>query len=120
MKFTKLAEKILSPALLIRLGGNNNARRFAFDKTQDIKTDIAEKYGYHGDLLDLFISNRGAAVHKWHHYIPIYDRYFSLFRGKQIRFLEIGVSDGGSLQLWRKYFGDQAIIYGIDIVTCPL
>lgn len=34
---------------------------------------------------------------------------------KQIKFLEIGVDHGGSLQVWRRYFGDSAIIFGIDI-----
>jgi hypothetical protein len=63
----------------------------------------------------MFADNRGPVVHKWHHYIPIYDRYFSRFRGKPLRFLEIGVAKGGSLQLWRNYFGDAATIYGIDI-----
>jgi hypothetical protein len=33
--------------------------------------------------------------------------------------LEIGVSQGGSLELWRNYFGHQAIIIGVDIeATC--
>jgi hypothetical protein len=32
-----------------------------------------------------------------------------------VRLLEIGVYRGGSLQMWRNYFGDMAIIYGIDI-----
>jgi hypothetical protein len=45
----------------------------------------------------------------------LYDRYFSPFRGRKTRFLEIGVNKGGSLQLWRKYFGDDAIIFGINI-----
>ena len=89
--------------------------KFEYDTTSDIKKDIQKKYGYDGDLVDLFADNKGAVVHKWHHYIPVYDRYFSCFRGKKIRFLEIGVSNGGSLQMWRKYFGDNAIIYGIDI-----
>jgi hypothetical protein len=29
--------------------------------------------------------------------------------------LEIGVSFGGSLQMWRAYFGRQATIYGVDV-----
>lgn len=94
---------------------NGNIEDFAFDKSFDIKTDIQKKYHFNGDLLDIFIKNKGNAIHKWHHYIPIYDRYFSIFRGQKVRFLEIGVSEGGSLQMWRKYFGNQAIIYGIDI-----
>jgi len=29
--------------------------------------------------------------------------------------LEIGVSFGGSLEMWREYFGPEATIFGIDI-----
>jgi hypothetical protein len=94
------------------LGVNIGKFRFAGG---DIRDDIREKYGYDGDLLDIFIQNEGAVVHKWHHYIPIYDRYFGPLRNRDIRFLEIGVSKGGSLQMWRKYFGNAATIYGIDI-----
>ena len=89
--------------------------RFDSDIPSEIKKDIYEKHGHCGGLLELFAGNEGPVVHKWHHYIPLYDRYFSPFRGRKIRFLEIGVSKGGSLQMWRKYFGDDAIIYGIDI-----
>lgn len=32
-----------------------------------------------------------------------------------LKLLEIGVSYGGSLRLWRKYFGPDAVIFGIDI-----
>jgi hypothetical protein len=89
--------------------------KYAFDKKLDVKKDIKQKYQYQGELLDIFAENKGNIVHKWHHYIPLYDRYFSPYRGKKIKFLEIGVSNGGSLQMWRKYFGDSAIIFGIDI-----
>ncbi|GBE98063.1 class I SAM-dependent methyltransferase [Microcystis aeruginosa NIES-298] len=89
--------------------------RFNSDPTSDVKRDIQEKYEHNSELLDFFANNKGAVVHKWHHYIPLYDRYFSSFRGQKVRFLEIGVSNGGSLQMWRKYFGDDAIIFGIDI-----
>jgi hypothetical protein len=81
----------------------------------EVAEDIKNKYGFDGELLRLYSQNKGAMVHKWHHYIPLYDRYFSAWRGKPLRFLEIGVSKGGSLQLWRQYFGKQATIYGIDI-----
>jgi len=64
---------------------------------------------------DLFWSNDGPLVHKWHHYLPIYDRYFGPWRNRPVRMLEIGVSHGGSLALWRKYLGKEAIIFGIDI-----
>jgi Methyltransferase domain len=66
-----------------------------------------------------FFEHEGRLIHKWHHFLPLYHRYFEPFRngfnGKPLRFLEIGVSQGGSLEMWRKYFGQSAIIYGIDI-----
>ena len=68
-------------------------RRFRFEEDADVAADIREKFGFDGDLLDLFANNSGAVVHKWHHYIPLYDRYFAQFRGKPIRFLEIGVNN---------------------------
>jgi cephalosporin hydroxylase len=80
-----------------------------------VVADIREKYGFDGDLLEIFASVEGASVMKWHHYIPIYDRYFSRFRATGVRFLEIGVAGGGSLQMWRRYFGPDATIFGIDI-----
>ena len=92
-----------------------NSFKFNVQDPFDVKGDIQEKYGHNSDLLDFFTTNKEYIVHKWHHYIPLYDRYFSSFRGRKVRFLEIGVSEGGSLQMWRKYFGDEAIIYGIDI-----
>jgi 23S rRNA U2552 (ribose-2'-O)-methylase RlmE/FtsJ len=89
--------------------------KYSFDKTLDVKNDIQEKYQHSGDLLELFANNKNFLVHKWHHYIPLYERYFSPFRGRKMRFLEIGVSKGGSLQMWRNYFGQEATIFGIDI-----
>ena len=88
---------------------------YRFPEGEDVAKDIRDRYGYSGPLLDIFVNNAGPGVHKWHHYIPIYDRYFSGWRGKPLRFLEIGVNKGGSLQMWREYFGEKAVIYGIDI-----
>ncbi|SFL48484.1 class I SAM-dependent methyltransferase [Methylorubrum salsuginis] len=52
---------------------------------------------------------------KWHHYLEIYDRHLSRYRGKPVRVLELGVYQGGSLQMWRRYFGPEAVIHGLDI-----
>ena len=67
------------------------------------------------DLEKYFRENTGRLIDKWHHYFDIYDRYFSKFRDKEIVLLEIGLFQGGSLQMWRDYFGDKVKIYGIDI-----
>lgn len=62
-----------------------------------------------------FYDNRGRLIHKWLHYFDIYDRHFSRFRGKPLTVVEFGVSHGGSLQMWKKYFGRKAHITGVDI-----
>ncbi|NBE08988.1 class I SAM-dependent methyltransferase [Paragemmobacter ruber] len=88
---------------------------FKFEQDKDVAADIRSKYGFDGDLLTIYAQNEGAVVHKWHHYIPLYDRYFGRYRGQPVRFLELGVSRGGSLQIWRNYLGPEAILFGIDI-----
>jgi len=95
--------------------GHESIVRYSFDKGNDIRADISNKYSFTGDLLDIYANHKDSIIHKWHHYLPIYDRYFSKYRGTQVRFLEIGVSKGGSLAMWRKYLGPDAIIYGIDV-----
>ena len=67
------------------------------------------------DLETYFAANQGRLIHKWHHYFEIYDRHFSRFRGKDVHIVEFGISHGGSLQMWRQYFGPQCRIYGVDI-----
>lgn len=67
------------------------------------------------DLEKYFRSNTGRLIHKCSHYFDIYERHFSRFRNKEVIIVEIGVSHGGSLQMWKNYFGPKAKIYGIDI-----
>ena len=62
-----------------------------------------------------FRSNNKRLIHKWMHYFEIYHRHLERFRGKPVTVLEFGVSHGGSLQMWRDYFGRRAMIYGVDI-----
>lgn len=66
-------------------------------------------------LSDLFYQHDGKLIHKWDHYFDIYEKYFSKYRGQQVNILEIGISHGGSIQLWKKYFGDKVHVYAIDI-----
>ncbi len=66
-------------------------------------------------LKELFERHEGRLIHKWHHYFDVYERYFSRYRGTPVNILEIGISHGGSLQLWREYFGPEANIFAVDI-----
>lgn len=74
-----------------------------------------DRAAYAGDCEKIFFENEGERIHKWMHYLPIYDRIFGPFRGTPVRFLEIGVYRGGSLKMWREFFGPDAVIFGIDI-----
>jgi hypothetical protein len=67
------------------------------------------------DLEKYFRQNNKRLIHKWVHYFDIYDTHFKRFRNKEIVILEIGVAQGGSLQMWKEYFGVKAKIFGIDI-----
>lgn len=53
--------------------------------------------------------------YKWIHYFQIYEKHFSRFLNQEkVRVLEIGVYNGGSLEMWDYYF-DNADIVGVDI-----
>ncbi|KLE33680.1 hypothetical protein AAW01_04475 [Aurantiacibacter gangjinensis] len=66
-------------------------------------------------LGQIFCSGDGRPVDKWVHYIPIYERYLEHLRGSSFKMLEIGVFQGGSLDMWRSYFGDECTLFGVDI-----
>jgi len=53
-------------------------------------------------------------VHKWVHYLDIYNKHFQKFIGKNPVILEIGVWKGGSLDMWNYYFDNNCTIYGVD------
>ena len=48
-------------------------------------------------------------------YFEIYDELFSRYRDREITFVEIGVLGGGSLFMWRDFFGPKARIIGVDL-----
>ena len=54
-------------------------------------------------------------VQKWAEYLDAYHRHFAKFRGTAANILEVGVQSGGSLLMWREYFGPRAHIWGVDI-----
>lgn len=54
-------------------------------------------------------------LHKWEHYLDVYPRLVGHLRGKDISFLEIGVYKGGSIGMWRDYFGQAARLTFLDI-----
>ena len=69
----------------------------------------------HGDLMKFWMFEDHRCISKWVHYFSIYEQWFAPYRGKEIVFVEVGVENGGSIQMWRNYFGKQAKIVGVDI-----
>ena len=69
---------------------------------------------YKGRAADLFFDNENNVVIKWLHYLGIYDQLITPYSGSRIKMLKIGVWKRGSLDLWRKLLGAEAVIFGID------
>jgi Methyltransferase domain len=69
-----------------------------------------------GVLSDYFEAHTtGRGLWKWTHYYDIYERHLTKFVGGEVTIVEIGVYSGGSLDMWREYFGPRCHIHGVDI-----
>ncbi len=64
---------------------------------------------------EMYLEHEGRLCHKWSGYLDVYERVFSRYRHRPLKLLEIGVYHGGSLQMWKKYFGPEAQLVGVDI-----
>lgn len=71
--------------------------------------------GNHLTLQELYFSHQGYSSDKWNIYLDVYDRVFKSLKNYPVRLLEIGVQNGGSLDIWGKYFDQAKIIVGCDI-----
>ena len=66
-------------------------------------------------LHSYFLNNGDKKIDKWIHYFDMYERHLARFRYKSPVMIEIGVFGGGSLKMWKDYFGEGSRIIGIDI-----
>ncbi len=80
-----------------------------------VANTVSELDGEQNPLKVYFYGQHERPVYKWVHYLDIYHRHFARFRNKPMTLLEIGVHKGGSLDMWRDYFGAEARIVGLDI-----
>jgi hypothetical protein len=88
----------------------NECYRLAFYLT-DTAADLTAN-----PLFAFFVGHRaGRALDKWIHYFAIYHRHLARYRGTSCRLLELGVSRGGSLDMWECYLGSSATLVGVDI-----
>ena len=65
-------------------------------------------------LIDFFNESEYYSL-KYKNYFPVYERLFEKYRNREITFVEIGVLSGGSLRMWKKYFGAGCKVIGVDL-----
>ena len=66
-------------------------------------------------LHQLYVEHIGKVSDKWSLYLTEYDRLFDVYRDRPVRLLEIGIQNGGSLEIWSKYFSNASALIGCDI-----
>ncbi len=82
------------------------------------ESDILDRLKQCGTLNDLeqyYYNEPHREMIKYLHYFEVYDRHFNKYRNTDCVVVEIGICKGGSLQMWKNYFGKNAEIIGIDI-----
>jgi hypothetical protein len=66
-------------------------------------------------LSALYREHQGRVSQKWSSYLPIYERELGVRRQDALGLLEIGVQNGGSLEIWARYFPEARLLVGCDI-----
>lgn len=66
-------------------------------------------------LSELYAQHSGLSSDKWSLYLEKYDQLFTPLRSRPVNVLEIGVQNGGSLEIWAKFFFNASLIAGCDI-----
>jgi cephalosporin hydroxylase len=66
-------------------------------------------------LVELYKEHDGKVSDKWSAYLAEYQRVFDEYRDRPVRLLEVGVQNGGSLDIWAEYFSKARKIVGCDI-----
>jgi SAM-dependent methyltransferase len=66
-------------------------------------------------LRSLYDSHAGKISDKWSLYLDIYDRFFGPWQQRELTLVEVGVQNGGSLEIWSRYFARARKLVGCDI-----
>lgn len=64
---------------------------------------------------ELVMAHSGKTTDKWSGYLPVYDRLFAPLVDADVAILEIGVQNGGSLEIYGRFFRNARKIIGVDI-----
>jgi len=66
-------------------------------------------------LKKIFLEHKGKISDKWSLYLEVWNEFLAPYREESIRLLEIGIQNGGSLEIWGKYFKNAEKLIGCDI-----
>lgn len=66
-------------------------------------------------LTQLYADHHGKVSDKWSSYLTVYGEAFAPYRHAPVRLLEVGIQNGGSLEIWAKYFANATLLLGCDI-----
>lgn len=66
-------------------------------------------------LKELYEQHTGKISDKWASYLKVYEDALSSYAESAISLLEIGVQNGGSLEIWHKYFPNAQRLVGCDL-----
>jgi cephalosporin hydroxylase len=66
-------------------------------------------------LQQLYAEHQGKVSDKWSSYLTNYESLLNEYRHKPIRLFEIGIQNGGSLEIWSTYFSNSTVLIGCDI-----
>jgi 23S rRNA U2552 (ribose-2'-O)-methylase RlmE/FtsJ len=67
------------------------------------------------ELKDIYKTHAGKISDKWQIYLEEYEEKFKKYRNGPIGLLEIGIQNGGSLEIYSEYFPNAEKIIGCDI-----
>lgn len=63
----------------------------------------------------MYLDHHGKVSDKWSLYLREYDRIFGPYRTQKVSLLEIGIQNGGSMEIWPRYFPAAEKFIGCDI-----
>lgn len=66
-------------------------------------------------LWEISKAHTGKVSDKWASYLDEYQRLFKEYQDLPVALLEIGIQNGGSMEIWGKYFGKATSLTGCDI-----
>ncbi len=66
-------------------------------------------------LRTLYAEHQGKVSDKWELYLDVYERILAPWRERPVTLVEVGIQNGGSLELWPRYFVNGVAFVGCDV-----